>query len=39
MQIRYVVFQGKQDLEKNLKAKLRGWMMPDSIFGVQFEWL
>ena len=22
MQIRYVVFQGKQDLEKNLKAKL-----------------
>ena len=34
MQIRYVVFQGKQDLEKNLKAKLRGWMQPDSIFIV-----
>jgi hypothetical protein len=34
MQIRYVVFQGKQDLEKNLKAKLRGWMLPDSIFVV-----
>ncbi|MCF8057603.1 MAG: DUF4276 family protein [Desulfocapsa sp.] len=34
MQIRYIVFQGKQDLEKNLKAKLRGWMMPDSIFVV-----
>ncbi len=29
MQIRYVVFQGKQDLEKNLKAKLRGRMLPD----------
>jgi hypothetical protein len=34
MQIRYVVFQGKQDLEKNLTAKLRGWMLPDSIFVV-----
>ena len=34
MQIRYVVFQGKQDLEKNLKAKLRGWMLPESIFVV-----
>ncbi|MFH1217088.1 MAG: DUF4276 family protein [Pseudomonadota bacterium] len=32
--VRYVVFQGKQDLEKNLKAKLQGWMLPDSIFVV-----
>ncbi len=34
MQIRYVIFRGKQDLEKNLQAKLRGWMLPDSIFVV-----
>ena len=34
MQIRYFVFRGKQDLEKNLKKKLRGWRMPDSVFVV-----
>lgn len=34
IQIRYFVFQGKQDLEKNLKKKLRGWRMPDSVFVV-----
>ena len=34
IQIRYIVFQGKQDLEKNLKKKLCGWRMPDSIFVV-----
>lgn len=32
--IRYVVFQGKQDLEKNLKLKLRGWKLPESVFVV-----
>lgn len=32
--IRYVVFQGKQDLEKNLAFKLRGWKTPDSHFVV-----
>jgi hypothetical protein len=34
IQIRYLVFQGKQDLEKNLKKKLRGWRLPDSAFVV-----
>ncbi len=34
MQVRYIVFQGKQDLEKNLKKKLRGWRMADCIFVV-----
>jgi len=34
IQSRYIVFQGKQDLEKNLKKKLRGWRMADSIFVV-----
>jgi len=33
-QIRYFVFRGKQDLEKNLKRKLRGWRLPDSVFVV-----
>lgn len=32
--VRYIVFQGKQDLEKNLKKKLRGWRIPDSVFVV-----
>jgi hypothetical protein len=34
IQIRYLVFRGKQDLEKNLKNKLRGWRIPDSVFVV-----
>lgn len=32
--LRFIVFQGKQDLEKNLKKKLRGWLLPDSVFVV-----
>lgn len=32
--LRFIVFQGKQDLEKNLKKKLRGWRLPDSVFVV-----
>jgi hypothetical protein len=31
---RYVVFQGKQDLEKNLKLKLRAWRLPNCSFIV-----
>lgn len=27
-----VVFEGKQDLEKQLERKLRNWRMPDSVF-------
>jgi hypothetical protein len=34
VQVRYLVFKGKQDLEKNLKQKLRGWLLPDSVFVV-----
>ncbi|MFZ1983493.1 MAG: DUF4276 family protein [Desulfatitalea sp.] len=34
VQVRYLVFQGKQDLEKNLIKKLRGWQVPDSVFVV-----
>lgn len=32
--VRYLVFNGKQDLEKNLKPKLRGWRQPDTVFVV-----
>lgn len=28
----YLVFDGKQDLEKNVTRKLRGWMLQDSAF-------
>lgn len=28
----YLVFQGKQDLEKNLVKRLRGWQQPNSVF-------
>ncbi len=34
IQIRYLVFKGKQDLEKNMTRKLRGWQLPDSVFVV-----
>jgi len=34
VQIRYVVFEGKQDLEKNIVRRLRGWRAPDSVFVV-----
>lgn len=30
----YIVFQGKQDLEKNLKLKLRAWRLPNCSFIV-----
>lgn len=33
-QIRYLIFKGKQDLEKNLVRKLRGWQLPDSVFVI-----
>jgi len=32
--VRYVVFRGKQDLEKNLNRKLRGWLTPNSVFVI-----
>ena len=32
--LRYVVFEGKQDLEKNLMRRLRGWRAPNSVFVV-----
>lgn len=31
---KYLVFKGKQDLEKNLAGKLRGWQASDSFFIV-----
>ena len=30
----FVVFEGKQDLEKQLERKLRGWQVPNSMFVV-----
>jgi len=30
----YVVFEGKQDLEKRLPMRLRAWQIPDSLFVV-----
>jgi len=32
--VRYIVFQGKQDLEKSIFRKLRGYNNPDAIFIV-----
>jgi len=31
---RYVIFQGKQDMERQLVRRLRGWQLPDSVFVV-----
>lgn len=32
--VRYLVFEGKQDLEKKLERRIRGWMAPQSFFVV-----
>jgi hypothetical protein len=32
--VRYLVFEGKQDLERQLVHKLRSWLAPESIFVV-----
>jgi hypothetical protein len=32
--VQYLVFEGKQDLEKNVARKLRGWQRPDTSFVV-----
>jgi hypothetical protein len=29
---RYIVFEGKQDMEAQLARKLRGWLEPDTVF-------
>lgn len=34
--VRYVVFEGKSDLEKQLGRKLRGWCTPNTSFLVSF---
>jgi len=34
IQIHYIVFQGKQDLEKQMVRKLRGWKTPDTFFVI-----
>ena len=32
--VRYIVFEGKQDLEKNLVRRVRGWRTPNTVFIV-----
>ena len=32
--VRYVVFEGKHDLDKNLVRRLQGWRKPDTTFVV-----
>lgn len=32
--VRFIVFEGKQDLDKQLERRLRGWLAPDSRFVV-----
>lgn len=34
LDIRYLVFRGKQDLEKHLIQRMQGWRIPNSIFIV-----
>lgn len=33
-QVKYIVFEGKQDLEKQMVRKIRGWLAPRSFFVV-----
>ena len=37
IQCRYVVFEGKQDLKKQIVRKLRGWQKPHSVFLVMMD--
>lgn len=32
--VQYLVFEGKQDLEKQLVAKMKRWLLPESAFVV-----
>lgn len=32
--VKYIVFEGKQDLEKQLERKLKAWQQPNSVFLV-----
>lgn len=32
--VQYIVFEGKQDLEKRLPIRLRAWQLPDTVFVV-----
>lgn len=32
IQTRFIVFEGKQDLDKQIERKLRGWLLPNSAF-------
>ena len=32
--VRYIVFEGKQDLEKNMVRRLRGWRAPNTAFVI-----
>ncbi len=34
MELRFIVFEGKQDLEKQLERRLAHWQAPDSLFVV-----
>jgi len=34
MEVRYLIFRGKQDLEKSLARRLWGWQLPNSVFVV-----
>lgn len=34
IKVKYVVFEGKQDLEKQLERRLKGWQQPNSAFLV-----
>lgn len=31
---KFIVFEGKQDLEKQIEKRLRGWQLPNSVFVV-----
>jgi hypothetical protein len=31
---RYCVYEGKQDLERNLERRLKGWLLPNTLFVV-----
>jgi len=37
IEVRYMVFEGKQDLKRQMRRRLRGWRTPDTVFIVMCD--
>ncbi len=35
--VKFIIFEGKQDLERQMKRRLRYWQVPDSLFSKKIN--